>query len=692
MVLSLLSPEIQYDENRSLLPEDKNKEASLYEITLFDKDEVIALGQPVKTFIERNIVYYPIYLVEDDKVSLQIGLYETLADNVENILDEDGDIDIELLGQPLLYGFVNKSLIYKEQLGKEQLGKDKEQVSKDKEQLSKDKEQLGKEQAISTEKKAPEPAKEQTKEEAESERTNYTKQKGDFWFKTFMENGNYRMIENEGKGDCLFAVIRDALAKVNVFKSVDEMRKILSDNVTEDIFQGYKTVYQDAATADEQLIKEIKVMAKRHKDLKKNLSDTKDRNAKQLIIKQAEEVSKRHIIAKRERAYTKSVIEGELRMMKNIHNLAQFKTLIQTCSFWGDTWAISTLERILNIKLILFSQENFREGDLDNVLTCGQLNDTVLEEKGIFTPDYYILTNYLGWHYQLISYKDKGALTFKEIPYDIKLKVVDKCLERLAGPYYIIPDFREFMEKLKNPVFVAKEPAAALEPAALEPVYIKEPVSLEPAKPSLGSASLGPAKPSLEPSTDPDIELHSDLYNNGTIFQFYNKSVDKPPGKGTGETIDSVEEYKDLKQILDWRRKLDNLWVEPFTLDGHKWNSVEHYYQGSKYKRDHPDVYLQFSLDSGSSLSKDPTLAKEPQMVKEAKEAKSRNRKVKIDEDFNKRSEREMETAQYAKFSQNKDLKTLLLETKKAKLQHFVRGAPPELVNTLMKVRKTIHF
>jgi predicted NAD-dependent protein-ADP-ribosyltransferase YbiA (DUF1768 family) len=678
MVLSLLSPEIQYDENRSLLPEDKNKEASLYEITLYDKDEVIALGQPVKTFIERNIVFYPIYLVEDDKVSLQIGLYETLADNVENILDEDGDIDIELLGQPLLYGFVNKSLIYKEQLSKEQLSK--EQLSKDKEQ------QISKEQLIPTEKKAQEPVKEQTKEEAESERTNYTKQKGDFWFKTFMENGNYRMIENEGKGDCLFAVIRDALAKVNVFKSVDEMRKILSDNVTEDIFQGYKTVYQDAATADEQLIKEIKVMAKRHKDLKKNLNDTKDRNAKQLIIKQAEEVSKRHIIAKRERAYTKSVIEGELRMMKNIHNLAQFKTLIQTCSFWGDTWAISTLERILNIKLILFSQENFREGDLDNVLTCGQLNDTVLEEKGVFTPDYYILTNYLGWHYQLISYKDKGALTFNEIPYDIKLKVVDKCLERLAGPYYIIPDFREFMEKLKNPVFVSKEPAAleltALEPAALEPVSIKETVS------------LGPTISSLEPSTDPDIELHSDLYNNGTIFQFYNKSVDKPPGKGTGETIDSIEEYKDLKQILDWRRKLDNLWVEPFTLDGHKWNSVEHYYQGSKYKRDHPDVYLQFSLDSGSSLSKDPTLAKEPQMVKEVKEvkeAKGRNRKVKIDEDFNKRSEREMETAQYAKFSQNKDLKTLLLETKKAKLQHFVRGAPPELVNTLMKVRQTIH-
>jgi hypothetical protein len=91
-------------------------------------------------------------------------------------------------------------------------------------------------------------------------------------------------------------------------------------------------------------------------------------------------------------------------MMKKIHNLTQFKALLQTCAFWGDTWAISTLERVLNIKVILFSEESFKASDIDNVLTCGQLNDTVLEEKGVFTPDYYILAIYQGYHYQLISY------------------------------------------------------------------------------------------------------------------------------------------------------------------------------------------------------------------------------------------------------------------------------------------------
>ena len=72
--------------------------------------------------------------------------------------------------------------------------------------------------------------------------------------------------------------------------------------------------------------------------------------------------------------------------MNGVKSLQQFRAVINTCRFWGDTWAITTLERALNTKFILLSEENFEEGDLDNVLQCGQLNDDELESSGTLHP------------------------------------------------------------------------------------------------------------------------------------------------------------------------------------------------------------------------------------------------------------------------------------------------------------------
>jgi hypothetical protein len=341
--------------------------------------------------------------------------------------------------------------------------------------------------------------------------------------------------------------------------------------------------------------------------------------------------------------------------MKGIDTLEKFKQKIKTCEFWAETWAISTLERILNIKFILLSSEAYHAKDLDNIIQCGQLNDTILENKGEFRPEMYIIVEYTGSHYKLVSYKEKQIFTFAEIPYDIKKLIVDKCMERNAGPFAIIPDFIKF-------------------------------------KDAHSSKSSGVAETKYEELTEAKLR---GMYDDSIVFSFYNNSAAKPlPGKGSGEKIpkDAVKEFTALAIIPDWRKKLANTWLQPFTLDNHQWSSVEHYYQASKFKKNNPAFYLSFSLDSGTDLSKDVSMAEGFGGANGKYKGKLvRPKEVVVDPDFfGPRSEKELYDAQYAKFTQNEDLLKLLLATNNAKLVQHKRSREPEIYESLMLLRDKI--
>jgi hypothetical protein len=179
------------------------------------------------------------------------------------------------------------------------------------------------------------------------------------------------------------------------------------------------------------------------------------------------------------------------------------------------------------------------------------------------------------------------------------------------------------------------------------------------------------------------------------VFMFYSKSADKPPGYGSGEKMveSKKQEYSQLGQIKDWRKMLSNFWIAEFDLDGHRWSSVEHYYQGSKFKKENPEYYLQFSLDSGSELSKDAGMAKGAGGKTGKVDGKIfRPKNVKIDADFftNGHDNKEMYDAQFAKFTQNVDLLRVLLLTKDAKLMHFSRGSPPVFFENLVNIRNVL--
>jgi predicted NAD-dependent protein-ADP-ribosyltransferase YbiA (DUF1768 family) len=669
MVLSKLNSDVSYPELKSVDSGDLKTEANLYQLEIKDVDVIVAIGNAKNTFEDKNILYFPIYLVKYNNKVVQIGIYEIKASDYLSYLDDYNNLDVEKMEEPLIYSFATKEYINKLHLKPDVPLRRIEGVDKEEGEITESEGEEEEEEVDYNEyyeipkeredifimtKGVPLPPllKEETKKQAKDYRDKYHESPKDTWIEKFMKNKNYNIVDNEAGGDCLFATIRDAFSSIAQQTSVHKLRKKLATEATEKVFLNYKEMYDMYNTALIRDTNKIKELEAEYKLLNQRFIEVIDRNEQKLISSEAKKVKEEHDKLVKEKKVTVQMLK-EYKFMKKVDTLEAFKSEIKKCDFWADTWAISTLERILNIKFIIMSSELYKAGDTKNVLQCGQLNDTILEQRGRFTPEFYIMIDHTGDHYKLLGYKRKMIFKFSEIPYDIKKMVSEKCLEKNAGPFAIIPDFQKFKSGQTKSV-------------------IKE--------------------AQYEDITESKLR---GLYNDDIVFQFYSKSVGKPlPGKGNGEKIpnERMKEFSELAIIPDWRKKLSNFWVQPFSLDNHRWSSVEHYYQGSKFKKTHPDFYLSFSLDSGTDLSKDPNMAKAAgSKTGKLKGELLRPIEVTVDSDFfGKRQSREMYNAQFAKFTQNEDLKKLLLATGDAKLTHFSRGSEPIVFDELMLIRDKI--
>ncbi len=647
MVKSILGEEkkINYPEIKTLNIEDKHFDASMYEVTILGKDIIIALGQAKYTFIDDNIIYFPIYFVKNNSFSTQIGVYEIVAEQLPNIIDDDGDIILEDIDNPLIYSYVTPQLLIDD--NNELKMRDNTLIQDDDDVPDKDVERVDIIDITNEEEEENSIIPEQTNELVDKEQTEYIKKKGQPWVQDFFQSNEYNLIDNEGGGDCLFATIRDALKSVDTIISVSELRSKLSQEVTQAIFEQYKINYDMFNNAIIEGNVELKRLNNLNLELRDRLKNSKERTEQTQIISQAKLIAEKYKVLKNELKISKEMFQ-EFRFMKKVNSVEDLKKIIKTSEYWGDTWTISTLERVLNIKIVLFSSEEWKEGSRHNVLICGQLNDTILQDAGNFEPKYYILLDYTGNHYRLITYKHHKVFSFSELPYIIKIDVSKNCLQGTSGPYNIIPQFKAFNDM----------------------IGLELPIDL---------------------NVD-EISISNDLYTNDIIFQIYNRANKKPfPGKGNGEKIplNKISEFSKLNSIDNWRRKLDNEYESPFELDGHKWKTVEHYYQANKFKNTNKEFYLLFTLESDSKIANNIDLVK----AAGSKSGKHkgellRNKDIKIDPDFYGGNEDViLQNALYAKFDQNPDLLEALLETKNAKLQHYKAGAEPEIENLLMIIR-----
>jgi hypothetical protein len=259
------------------------------------------------------------------------------------------------------------------------------------------------------------------------------------------------------------------------------------------------------------------------------------------------------------------------------------------------------------------------------------------------------MATYSGDHYRLITYRGKGLLVFSEIPYHAKILIVKKCMEKNAGIYSVIPDFRDFKSRLHVDEGDDDETVGG------------------------GQGTLG-----------------TDLHDGGAVLTYHGGASHVLPRKGAGEILPDSMEYATLAAIEHWRRKLDDSWEQDnlIRLDNKMWKSVSHYVLGTQYKSGFPDVYLKFALDSGSDISK--SLADAVNAVKDEGSVLVDGTKMICTIDNGYDEEKHRERAVERKFVDNADFTLLLKSTNRAKLQRFKSGESPWTDKYLMKLRKQL--
>jgi hypothetical protein len=227
----------------------------------------------------------------------KIGIYETNNTDYASILDSNGDVDLNKMSEPIIFPFAkplimnNYELIDKFETMSNtsdfnstnddtsditsdiELDEDEDEDEDDAED---DDGNDDKPQKLISEKYDLMELNGQTKEESDYEISKYEEDISHKWINNYLKSNKYEILDNEGGGDCFFAVLRDALRSVKIEISVKSIREKLANEVTEEILETYKEFYGLFYGNMQTIQTQLKEHKKKHLTLKKMINATSD--------------------------------------------------------------------------------------------------------------------------------------------------------------------------------------------------------------------------------------------------------------------------------------------------------------------------------------------------------------------------------------------------------------------------------
>lgn len=284
--------------------------------------------------------------------------------------------------------------------------------------------------------------------------------------------------------------------------SVIQLRRMLAAVMPESQYLDYRERYEMFSKTLKELRDENTKLSTDNQELTERSTQPGITLSDKTALKLQADINKeRHHEIVREIEMYKEYLK-DVYFMKGVKNVEALRAIIRkgemTSEYWGDEWAIATLELILNVKFIVLSFRDYMAKDRlpytqSNVIICGSNIDKTrykeidellnadkkpggveamkamevmeareatdardkskMEEFKVINPDYYIILSHTGLHYELVTYRDTAIFTFPEIPFCVKLQIANRCiessagnLESFSGTYQKIPQFILFYQ------------------------------------------------------------------------------------------------------------------------------------------------------------------------------------------------------------------------------------------------------
>lgn len=654
MVVSQYNPSVQYAESKRVHPRDMHLESKVYRMELLGVPVLVTPGRVQYDHAEdHHLLYVTIYLVQSSTSVVPIGICECPVAKRAHWLTEDAStVQLERCESPRLFSFVTRDFLWSmrkppppppSSAGSSSSSVD---VLVQYEPGVRGYYQLGDAARPSFEQTVgallPPVLKEERRGDAQRIRDAFVEGgPQEHWIQLFFQNAYFQLVPNEGGPDAWLACLRDAFSSIGFQTTVPTLRTLLANQVSVHEWEQWRDTYQRLHHAALKEDAAVKHWRDTHQALKQQFLHSVQTAQKAVLIKQATAVQRAHRAAQVALRWTQRLLRP-WRFMKSVQSLDQLRAAVRKGVGVVLPWMIEAMERVLEVKCVFFHAEAYYQQDWKHVVQTGPS----WSQRARFVPRYYAMVEVNRDAYRLVRYKSKQLFVRRELPWDVRRILADKVREEQGGGFAWIPE------------------------------WVSEP---------------DPRDDELEEEDD-NLQWLG-IYRDDIHLVFYHKSLADPyPGQGPGEQLLPARllDMKPLAQLHGWRQRLSSFWVQPFALDQHYWSSVEHYVQANRFVKHHPDFYLQFTVESGSPLSKDPSMAKAAGSASGMWHGEERLRPADMEPDPDYVTHRYLpclQKALWAKFTQHPDLRAILLATRDAKLLQYRQAKRPHLCIELMKLR-----